>query len=239
MEVRTTLLEHGQPFSTAMYTIDPEGKRLRVSTEYMHGRQPHSMQVDEYVRKAGTGKGLEGTWQGVVTTIKGPLTYVLRLEDGALYYLDTMEGAASTAKLDGTPALFDDPHPDNVRWMNRWDGARKNVGGYLLNGKPQMQEILELSPDGRTLKKLGCRRSGQSLRAGQALRLPLPLRALHDDRRIPTNASYPSPPTWAAKNGVSGGQLPPVRLPLLIPEQERILRKESRWNTEHLHWEFR
>ncbi len=50
------------------------------------------------------------------------------------------------------PALFDDPHADNVRWMNRWDGARRIVGGYLLNGKPQMQEILEPSPDGRTLK---------------------------------------------------------------------------------------
>ncbi len=151
-EVRTTLLEHGRPFSTSVYRLELGGKSLQVSTEYMHGRQPHALQSDEYVRTSGTGNGLEGTWQGTRTTLRGPLTYVLRLHDGALYYLDTMEGAETDSKLDGSEAIFRDSHPDNVRWINRWEGRRRIFGAYLVDGKPHLQEILELSPDGKTLK---------------------------------------------------------------------------------------
>ena len=151
-EVQTTLLEHGQPFSTTLYKLGDAGKTLQVSTEYMHGRHPHSVRVDSYVRSYGTSLGLAGTWQGTMTQLRGPLAYVLRIHDGALYYLDTMEGAETDSKLDGSPSIFLDSHPNNVRWINRWDGHRRIFGTYLVDGIPHLQEILELSPNGRTLK---------------------------------------------------------------------------------------
>ena len=77
---------------------------------------------------------------------------MLRLHDGALYYLDTQEGAETDSRMDGSPSVFRDPHPDNVRWINRWDGQRRIFGAYLVDGSPHLQEILELSPGGGTLK---------------------------------------------------------------------------------------
>ena len=76
----------------------------------------------------------------------------LRIHDGALFYLDTMQGAKTDSRLDGSPSIFRDSHPDNVRCINRWDGQRRIFGAYLLDGTPHFQEILELSPNGRTLK---------------------------------------------------------------------------------------
>ena len=151
-KVRTTLLEHGRSFSTTVYRLNDAGNTLQVSTEYLHGRRPRTVQVDSYIRRAGVASGLAGTWQGTSTRLQGPLTYVLRIHEGMLYYLDTMEGAVTTARLDGSPAPFADPHPDNVRWINRWDGQRRIFGAYLVDGKPHLQEILELSPDGKTVR---------------------------------------------------------------------------------------
>ena len=72
LEVTTTLLEHGRPFSTTVYKLRGGGNALQVTTEYMHGQQPHSIQRDQYIRKAGTDSGLAGIWRGTHTSCEDP-----------------------------------------------------------------------------------------------------------------------------------------------------------------------
>ena len=139
---RVVLLEHRRLFSRTTYEVTPDGRSLRA----------HVLEVDRYTRRSGGGQGLAGCWHGTNTTFDGPLTYVLKLRGDSLYYLDTVEGAVSTAPLDGRPAPFQDPHPDAVRWSNRRVGPRRIEGAYLLDGKPHLQEVLELSADGKTVR---------------------------------------------------------------------------------------
>ena len=121
-------------------------------TSYLPGVPP-STERSEYKRSAHSDRALAGMWMGVRTTIVGGDAIELRMHDGSFYFRDAEDGDISDAKLDGTPSPFLNAGvPLGITWSNVLESDRRIVGHPLKDGKPYGTEVMELSPDGKSIK---------------------------------------------------------------------------------------
>lgn len=134
------------------FSPGPQPNTMIASVSRTMGGGKTVIETASYRRAGEAGTSLAGDWKPVKMRFDVPDRAILRVHDGFLYYMDTLDGNVADAKLDGTPAPWLDPHPKNQQWSNRMVSPRKIVGHALVDGKPVNTETLELSPDGKSIK---------------------------------------------------------------------------------------
>jgi hypothetical protein len=158
MKVNDTLYEssvkrNGSLLGTARRIISDDGKHLRQETTPVRANGDNDLNIVEYVRAGGTGKGLLGEWKPVSSRSAVPDLFIVTLMDDELYVFYPKYGSTLyTMRLDGK--RYQTIAPNALPDMTT---AAESVGVRSLRrttfqaGKPTLEIVMTVSDDGQTM----------------------------------------------------------------------------------------
>ena len=145
----TTIKNGGVLVARGKWILSADGRRLTQETTRT---QPQAdTNVIEYTRTSGSGTSLIGGWEPVSSTSSVAESFVVTLSDATTLFVSFRTGVSYTMRPDGQEYdARSDAFPD-MKAVVTSPGSRALQRTTFRGGRPMLEAVWTLSPDGRTL----------------------------------------------------------------------------------------
>lgn len=143
----------GEELAQVDRTLSDGGKTM---TEVDSGKAPDGTPFDDIETHKkivpGAGNAWTGQWQNTRVEISTHGVAVVRATADSIHFEYPMEKSSLTAKLDGTPATVQGPHPEQGLTTSLTAAGPRTIHEVdKLNDTVLEQDTLTVSPDGKTM----------------------------------------------------------------------------------------
>ncbi len=140
----------GEELSRTKRSVSDGGKTMTAETtgKSADGTPFHSVDI---FHKVSADKGFAGTWQNTKVQVDDISSFDVNATEDSITFNYPRRKATLTAKLDGTPAADEGPHPDGVMISLKGDGPLTIHETDSLNGKDLEHDTMSVSQDGKSM----------------------------------------------------------------------------------------
>lgn len=150
-QVETAVKAGNQELARDTRTLSDGGKTL-TSVETIKNEDGTSFNVTEVLKKVSGGDSWSGVWRDTKVQVGDVGLMMVQCSGDMIKFSYPNSKSSVTAKLDGTPAQEQGPHPDGVDISLRSAGPTVIHEVDTLNGKPLEHDTLTVSADGKVMQ---------------------------------------------------------------------------------------
>jgi len=154
--------QHGDVLARTLRTLSDDGRTMTavVTGTAANGQSFRNLDV---LHKLSGGAGWDGTWQNAKVQDSSPERMTITASGTTIGFSYPATGASLTAKLDGTPAAQQGPHPAQGDAFSLTAGGPHTINEIeTLNGTVVERNALTLSRDGGALT-IEVHRTGETM----------------------------------------------------------------------------